>query len=160
MTKKKRTNKTAGGKSKKKSQKKSGKARLKKETNPAEVRKQVSRIVEAAAVNIAQAVVGEAEKGQLAPTRYLFEMANIFPPQANGEQATEQEDCLAKILLARIDAPVKPEKEKEDEPEDAVDESKKSALSPASASSSGIDGPESANKETVQERVGMATSVT
>lgn len=118
MIKKKAANKATG----KKSKKKKGRARLKKETNPAAVRKQVSRIVEAEAVKITHAVVDEAMKGQLAPARYLFEMANIFPTQTNGEQATEEEDSLAKILLAKIEAPPKPEQDGENEVNPAEEE--------------------------------------
>lgn len=151
---KKATKKTAADKGKKKRKKKTGAMRLKKDTNPAQVRKQVSRIVEAAAVKMTKAVVGEAEKGQLAPVRYLFEMAEIFPAQANGGQATEEEDCLAKILLARIDAPVKPEKEDEDEPDDAEDEDKKAPSLPAS------DGGSGAKDEKAQDSVGATTTVT
>lgn len=117
MIKKKASKKLTGQKSANKSAKK----RLKKETNPAAVRKEVSRIVEAEAVEMMQAVVGEAKKGQLAPVKYLFEMANIFPPQTDPEHATEEEDCLAKILLSRMEAPTKPEKNQEDDGGEEVD---------------------------------------
>jgi hypothetical protein len=48
---------------------KSGKrttSKSKKELNPAEVRKDISRMVESHATKMAQAVIGEGEKGQLA----------------------------------------------------------------------------------------------
>ena len=147
MIKKKATTKTTGQKGAKKSAKK----KLKKETNPAEVRKQVSRIVEAEAMQMTQAVVDEAKKGQLAPVRYLFEMANIFPAQANADVATEEEDCLAKILLSRMEAPAKPEKDDEDEPNPGEDAAITLAVS---------DPAEGAKKETAPAPVGIATSVT
>ncbi len=150
MIKKKAAKKSA---EKKKNAKKRGKKRLKKEINPAEVRKEVSRIVEAEAVEIAQAVVDEAKKGQLAPVRYLFEVANIFPAQTDPEQATEEEDSLAKILLARIEAAPKPEAEDEGESEDAGEEAKK----PASTTS---DHAEDVKNERAKESVGTATLVT
>jgi len=108
MIRKKAKNKTAA----KKTAKKKSPAKLKAETNPADVRKEVSKLVEANATKMAQAVIDEGTKGQLAPVRYLFEMASIFPPAPNGEQATTEEDCLAKMLLDRI-GPAKKSAEEE-----------------------------------------------
>jgi hypothetical protein len=107
MIKKKAKSKTGA----KKPGKKKGEAKPKPETNPAEVRKEVSKLVKAHAAEMTEAVIVEGEKGQLAPVRYLFEMASIFPPEANGEQATPEEDCLAKMLLDRIGPPPKKEEE-------------------------------------------------
>jgi hypothetical protein len=151
MTKKKGTKKATG----RKRAKKSRKVRLKKNVNAADVRKQVSEMVQSQAAELTQAVVEEGMKGQVAPVRYLFEMANIFPAQANVEQASEEEDCLAKILLSRIEAPAKPEKEEDDEiaGEDAEENVKTPPSSPA-ASGNGE------KKETAEAPVGIATSVT
>lgn len=85
-----------------------GVKRKKKELNPAEVRKEVSRLVEAHAGKLAQAVVGEGEKGQLGPVKFLFEMANIYPPAADGSQASAEEQCLAETLLDRLGLPKTP----------------------------------------------------
>jgi hypothetical protein len=103
MIKKKAKKKTAA----KKSAKKKRAAKSAKELNPAEVRKEVSQMVQAEATEMAAAVIGEGRKGQLAPVRYLFEMANIFPPAPDGDEATDEEDCLAKMLLAKLNAPAK-----------------------------------------------------
>jgi hypothetical protein len=149
IKKKKRTKKATGQKSAKKSRK----PRPKKEIDIVEVRKQVSQIVKSGAAELTQAVVGEGMKGQVAPVRYLFEMANIFPVQENAEQATEEEDSLAKILLSRMQAPAKPEKEEDEAAEDVGDDVKTSASSPVASESS-------EKKETVETPVGMATSVT
>jgi hypothetical protein len=65
--------------------------RAKKELNPVEVRKDISRMVESHAAKMAQAVIGEGEKGQLATVRYLFEMAEIYPISADGSHATADE---------------------------------------------------------------------
>jgi hypothetical protein len=136
-----------------KSAKKVRKPRLKKEINIVEVRKQVSQIVKSGAAELTQAVVGEGMKGQVAPVRYLFEMANIFPVQENAEQETEEEDSLAKILLSRMQAPAKPEKEEDDEAAKDGEQEVKAASSPV-ASGHG-------DKETtVETPVGVATSVT
>ena len=66
---------------------------------------------------MAQAVIDEGKKGQLATVRYLFEMASIFPAATDGSQATEDEDCLARTLLNRLDLPTEPVgRDDEDEP--------------------------------------------
>ncbi|HXY78858.1 MAG TPA: hypothetical protein VEH47_08590 [Candidatus Acidoferrales bacterium] len=104
---------TKSKKTAKKSAKKSH-AKAKRETNPADVRKEVSKLVEADAKEMAQAVIEEGKKGQLAPVKFLFEMANIYPPAQDGTQATTEEDCLAKILLDRLTPPAKPEEKDEE----------------------------------------------
>jgi hypothetical protein len=90
------------------SKKRSGK---KKPMDTAKVREEIEQLVKAEAPKIAGAVIDHAALGELAPTRYLFEMAGIFPKPAEGEQATVEEDCLAKTLLARLDAGKKVEGE-------------------------------------------------
>ena len=57
---------------------------------------------------MAKAVMGEAMKGQLATVKYLFEVASIYPPATDGEQATSEEDSLAKTLLRRLHLPEDP----------------------------------------------------
>lgn len=101
MMKKKAKSKTAA----KKTAKKKSPGKSKKERNPTEVRKEISKMVASQATDMADAVIGEGMKGQLATVKYLFEMASIFPPAPDGEQATHEEDCLAKILLDKLSAP-------------------------------------------------------
>jgi hypothetical protein len=113
MTKKKAKSKPAKTTKAKKS---SGKTR-KKELNPAEVRKGISRMVESHANKMTKAVIDEGEKGQLATVKYLFEMAAIFPASTDGSQATEDEDCLARTLLNRLDLPTEPVGRDEEEDE-------------------------------------------
>jgi len=91
----------------------------KNELNPAAVREDISKLVEEHAGKMAEAVIGEGEKGQLAPVKYLFEVAHIFPPMTDGSQATKDEECLAKTLLDRLDLPDKPVV-RDDEDEDVV----------------------------------------
>ena len=105
--------KTAAEKPAKKRRKKT-EAKGDKDTNPAEVRKEISKLVKADAAEMTQAVIGEGKKGQLAPVRYLFEMANIFPPVQDGSEATPEEDCLAKMLLDRLNAADKPAEKADD----------------------------------------------
>jgi hypothetical protein len=83
-------------------------SKSKKQLNPAEVRKDISKMVESEAKKMAQAVIGEGKKGQLAMVKYLFEMAKIFPEAADGSQASAEEDCLARTLLNRLDLPEEP----------------------------------------------------
>jgi hypothetical protein len=110
-----RKKKTKSKTTAKKTAKRKSRAKAKPETNPAEVRKEVSKMVESEATEIAEAVIDEAKKGQLVPTKYLFEMAGIYPPTQDGTQATPEEDCLAKILLDRLKAAAKPVEEGEGE---------------------------------------------
>jgi hypothetical protein len=89
----------------------------KKERNPAAVRNEIAKIVESSARAITQAVVGQAKTGQLAPAKYLFEMASIFPALTDGSFSTAHEESMAETLMRRLDLPDKPiAKDDEDEP--------------------------------------------
>ena len=125
----KRTGKAGKSKGKaKKSAKGSSASRTKKQVDPVEVRKDIAKIVGSGAKKVAKAVMEEAMKGQLAPAKYMFEVAGVYPPVTDGEQATQEEDCLAKTLLERLNIPKKPAPEEDDEPAATghVDEGKKS----------------------------------
>lgn len=114
MIKKKAKSKTAA---KTEATKKKSSKKIKKELNPAEVRKDISQMVKSEAKEMAEAVIGEGKKGQLAMVRYLFEMAKIFPEATDGSQASAEEDCLARTLLNRLDLPEEPiGRDEEDEP--------------------------------------------
>jgi len=93
---------------KKSAKKRSGVRRKREELHAAEVRRDISKLVESHAEKMAQAVIGEGEKGQLAPVKYLFEMAGVYPPSADGSLPSTEEDCLAKTLLDRLNIPDKP----------------------------------------------------
>lgn len=113
MTKKKSKGKAEA---KKNAKKKSG-GKNKKEINPAEVRKELVQMVGAEATLMTQAVIDEGKKGQLATVKYLLEMAAIYPASTDGSQASENEDCLARTLLNRLDLPDEPiARDEEDEP--------------------------------------------
>jgi hypothetical protein len=124
----KRAGNTGKGKAKaKKGLKKTGTPRTKKAVDPAEVRKDIAKIIGLGAKKMTEAVMKESMKGQVAPTKFLFEVAGVFPPAIGGEQATQEEDCLAKTLLERLNIPKKPAPEEDEEPADVdVDEEKKS----------------------------------
>lgn len=119
MTKKKAKGKTAAKKTGKKKSS-SRMPRVKKQANPAEVRNDIAKIVEAGAKKIAKAVMSQALTGQLAPAKYLFEVAKIYPESTDGSQASAEEDCLAKTLLHRLNLPEEPiARDEEDESESA-----------------------------------------
>lgn len=65
-------------------------------------------MVKAEARDITSAVIAQAMNGELAPAKYLFEMAGVYPPATDGSQATTEEDCLAKTLLDRLGPERKP----------------------------------------------------
>jgi len=104
MSKKKAKSKTAS----KKAAKKKSLGKGKKEMNPAEVRKDIAQMVDAEAAAMAQAVIGEGKKGQLAMVKYLFEMAKIYPEATDGSQSTTDEESLAATLMRRLDLPDEP----------------------------------------------------
>ena len=103
---KKKAKKSVAGK---KSAKKKGTTKKKgDELNPQGVREQIRRIIEAHAEKMTEAVAGEGEKGQVAPVKYLFEVANIHPAKEDGSEATEREESLAETLLDRLGIPKDP----------------------------------------------------
>jgi hypothetical protein len=131
MAKKKAKSKTAEKKTAKKTAKKKSTPKSKKEPNPTEVRKNIAIMVESEAETMAQAVIDEGKKGQLAPVKYLFEVAEIYPPSTDGSHATADEDCLAKTLLHRLNIPDEPiARDEEDEPT-ATTSADKPAAKPA-----------------------------
>lgn len=101
---------------KKSGKKGKGKAKQKKgEKTGEEVRKELAKLVKAHAKKMASAVIGQGETGQLAPMKYLLEMAHVYPKGNDGSEATKDEDCLAKTLLDRLNIPDKPVVADEDE---------------------------------------------
>ena len=117
MTKKKAKSKTGA----KKTAKRKSSPSHTKMRNPTGVRNDIAKIVELGAKKIAKAVMEQAMTGQLAPAKYLFEMAEIYPLSTDGSHATENEDCLAKTLLNRLDIPDEPiARDEEDAPKAAT----------------------------------------
>ena len=109
--------KKASAKSKGKASKPAKKKHPRKSKKPidlVEVRKDIANIVCSEATDLAQAVVGEGLKGQLAPVKYLFEMTGLYPAAGESHQKPE-EASLAKTLLHRLGVPdiplVKPDDE-------------------------------------------------
>jgi hypothetical protein len=120
--------KAKGKATKKKTAKKKGTGKAKKELNPAEIRKNIAIMVESEAEKMAEAVIGEGKKGQLAPVKYLLELAKIFPAVTDGSQASADEECLAATLLRRLDLPEEPVvRDEEDLPKTATSADKAAA---------------------------------
>lgn len=85
-------------------------ANRKKELDPAVVRGRIVGLVKARAMKMAKAVVNQAEThGELAPTKFFFEMAHIHPPAESGT-GTEQDEKLVKTLLNAFNISETPEK--------------------------------------------------
>jgi hypothetical protein len=114
MTKAKKKGKAEGKKKRKKSSK------SKKEKSPAEVRQDISKLVKAHATELAGAVIGEGEKGQLAPTKYLFELAGVYPASTDGSLTTEHEESLAETVFKKLNVPTIPVKLNDEDDEDVV----------------------------------------
>jgi hypothetical protein len=86
------------------------------------VRQEIAGMVKAGAKQITKAVMGHATNGELAQAKYLFEMAGIFPKPTEGDEATPEEDCLAKTLLDRINQEAEKNEKIEDTSSVKVDE--------------------------------------
>lgn len=97
--------KAAGKKTAKKKSAKKSVEKTEEVMDLVEVRKEVAVIVGKAATKMAQAVVDEAVKGQLAPVKYLFEVLGLYPATSEGSAATAQEDTLTRTLLRRLGLP-------------------------------------------------------
>jgi hypothetical protein len=72
------------------------------------VRNDIAKIVKSGAKKITKAVMDQAMTGQLAPAKYLFEMAAIYPPSTDGSESSKEEECFAKTLMDRLNLPDKP----------------------------------------------------
>ncbi len=80
-----------------------------------QVRQKIDDLVRGSAEDIAAEVIRVAKKGQLAPAKYLFEMAGVYPlTEETGPKA--HEDSLAQILLKRLGLPLEPVVVEEDSP--------------------------------------------
>jgi hypothetical protein len=74
----------------------------------ARVRKDISNMMGNSATEIAAGMIKAALAGELAPAKYLFEMAGLYPATEETEATNPQEDSLAHILLKRMGLPIEP----------------------------------------------------
>lgn len=136
----------AAGKSKKKSTK------SKKEKSPAEVRQELSKLVSDHAMTMAQAVIGEGEKGQLAPTKYLLELAGVFPA-SDGSAPTEREESLAETVFRKLNISTTPVKLSDEEDDVVVIPSQEKQLTTGGTEEHGEDQKPFTPERTEEERV-------
>lgn len=80
----------------------------KKQLDPAKVREEIAGIVKAGAKGITKAVMVQATQGQLAPAKYLLEMAGVYPLSADESPTSKEEESLAETLLDRLNIPKHP----------------------------------------------------
>jgi hypothetical protein len=95
----------------------------KKTKDAGQVREEIAGMVKQEAKKITAAVVDKAKLGELAPIKYLFEVAKIYP-QVEGEENPQEEENLAKMLLARLEPAKKAEGEGEAQEKDSSKEVK------------------------------------
>jgi hypothetical protein len=95
-------------KTSKKVKKPSKKREVGKQMDPVKVRQDIAGIVKARAKQITKAVVEKASRGELAPTRYLLEMAGVYPLSTDGSIPSENEESLAATLLTKLGVPLEP----------------------------------------------------
>lgn len=88
------------------------KSRSRKPVDLQAIREAIVIQVGAEAAEMTDALVEEAKKGQLAPTKFLFEMIGLYPASAaagDNEQAEDEEGeegtDLARVLLRRLSLP-------------------------------------------------------
>jgi len=86
-----------------------------KQKDPAQVREGIAGMVKAGARKITKAVINKAMQGEVAPTKFLFEMAGVYPASTDGSIATKEEESLAETLLRRLDIPTTPIMQDDDE---------------------------------------------
>jgi len=86
----------------------------KKPATLAEVRQEITDLVSNGAADMAQAVLDEGMKGQLAPVKYLFEVSGLYPA-AEGTEAKPEQNSLANFLLNKLGIPVQAVVAEEDE---------------------------------------------
>ncbi len=109
MTKKKGKKSKAAKKKPVAAKKKPSSVKRGKEKDTAEVRKELVQLVKDHAQKMTAAVVGEGEKGQVSPVKFLLELAGIFPvPEADVNAPDQREESLAETLLDRLGIPKTP----------------------------------------------------
>lgn len=79
-----------------------------KNIDAAKVREEIADLVKEGAKGITEAVIDQAMHGELAPARYLFEVAGVYPLSTDSSLSSGEEDSLAKTLLDRLNIPDNP----------------------------------------------------
>ena len=150
MKKKKAKGKTVA---KKAAKKRAKRGTAKKQLDAAKVREDIAGIVKAGAKGITKAVMLQATQGQLAPAKYLLEMAGVYPFSTDESLTSKGEDSLAETLLDRLNIPKRPlvhdELQKEEDEDATVIQPKKEVAEAGESEESGEDEEEKEKVETV-----------
>jgi len=140
MKKKKAKDKTTAEKTPKKRAKR---GTAKKQLDAAKVREDIAGIVKAGAKGITKAVMLQATQGQLAPAKYLLEMAGVYPLSTDESLTSKDEDSLAETLLDRLNIPKRPlvhdELQKEEDEDVMVIQPKKKVAEESEESSEDVE---------------------
>lgn len=91
-----------------------------KPVNIDQVRENITNLVGASADVITREVIEDAKKGALASTKYLFEVAGLYPA-TEATAAKPEEDWLQNTLIKRLVEPAEPEAMNEEDAEEAPD---------------------------------------
>jgi hypothetical protein len=78
----------------------------------AEARKNIATLVRMSSNEITRGLIAQAKSGELAPTKYLFELVGLYPPTP--ETSSKPENSLAYALLKRMGLPTDPMLAEED----------------------------------------------
>jgi hypothetical protein len=108
------------GTAKKSAKKKRATAKSKKPVDMVQVRTNISNLVGASANVITNKVIEVAKTGALAPAKYLFEMAGLYPA-TEATAAKPEGDSFAQTLMNRLGGPPEPEAAREEDEEEAPD---------------------------------------
>lgn len=100
--------KSKGKKTGKKAPRKTSRSVSGKKLDPAKVREDIAGIVKSRARKITIAVADKAGHGELAPAKFLFEMAHIYPQPPEGSMPPADDESFAKMLLNRLNIPESP----------------------------------------------------
>ena len=95
-----------------------------------EARKNIATLVWMSSNQIVAELISQAKSGELAPTKYLFELVGLYP--ATAETTSKPENSLAYALLKRMGLPT--------EPAPAEEDAKPAPLSRAAEPVAGADG--------------------
>ena len=96
-----------------------------KPVNMAEVRENISNMVGASANEIAREVIATAIKGALAPARYMFEVAGLYPATEATESKPEEESFALSLVKRLKGLPEPPKREDDEEPDEGEVEAEK-----------------------------------
>lgn len=103
---------------KKSAAKKRARAKPKKPADMVQARSNISNLVRKASDEIAKEVIETAKKGELAPTKYLFELAGLYPV-TEATAGKPEAESFAETLMNRLGGLPEPAVAEEEDQEEA-----------------------------------------